>query len=126
MPTQNTQSQVDELKLKNEELCDTIDGLKSDLDDAVRVAVSRGALEWVMLNFPGHPALSEQCTDNGLSMDDLLRKVAELEREACLKAVASACAPVAGTPYIAGPRAFTEAIRALPDVSKTSLNQIEG
>ncbi len=41
-----------------DDLMDKIDGLSSDLDDAVNVAVSRGAVEWARLNYPDHPALA--------------------------------------------------------------------
>jgi len=40
-----------------EDLMDKIDGLESDLSSAVEVAVSRGAVEWAQLNYPGHPSL---------------------------------------------------------------------
>jgi hypothetical protein len=35
-------------------LLDKIDGLSSDLDNAVEVAFKRGATEWVRLNYPEH------------------------------------------------------------------------
>ena len=40
-----------------EDLLDKIDGLESDLDNAVEVAIKRGAVEWGRLNYPNHPAL---------------------------------------------------------------------
>lgn len=40
-----------------QDLLDKIDGLESDLDGAVEVAISRGAVEWGRLNYPRHPAL---------------------------------------------------------------------
>jgi hypothetical protein len=55
-----------------------------------------------------------------------LRKVAEAERAACLAAVAKTSAPIAGTPYAAGARAFCDAIRSLPPVDAISLTQHEG
>lgn len=41
-----------------EQLQDKIEGLQSDLDNAIEVAVSRGAVEWARLNYPEHYALS--------------------------------------------------------------------
>ena len=40
-----------------QDLLDKIDGLESDLDGAVEVAIGRGAVEWGRLNYPRHPAL---------------------------------------------------------------------
>ena len=40
-----------------EELLDKIDGLESDLDNAVETAINRGAVEWGRLNYPNHRAL---------------------------------------------------------------------
>ena len=40
-----------------EDLLDKIDGLESDLDNAVETAIRRGAIEWGRLNYPNHPAL---------------------------------------------------------------------
>lgn len=37
---------------KNERLEDKIDGLESDLENAVETAFKRGATEWVKLNYP--------------------------------------------------------------------------
>lgn len=42
-----------------EDLMEKIDGLSSDLDAAIEVAVSRGAVSWAELNYPGHPALDK-------------------------------------------------------------------
>lgn len=47
------------------------------------------------------------------SLLDLLVAERRAERAVCRGAVAGACAPITGTPYIAGPRAFTAAIDAL-------------
>ena len=43
-----------------EDLMDKIEGLTADLEDAVEVAVSRGAVEWAALNYPDHPALKSE------------------------------------------------------------------
>jgi hypothetical protein len=177
-----------------DDLMDRIDGLTSDLENAVEVAVSRGALNWARLNYPGHPALKTDSKElsraeaaglsalsAALSEHDLavkaadkhllgdpapggfhdmsveevedfrafharaaahmrdyiksfqttdqdqvksLREVALAEREACMKAVGVACAPVVGTPYITGPRKFCEAIRNMPDVNQTSVQAV--
>jgi len=40
-----------------EDLLDKIDGLESDLHNAVETAIKRGAVEWGRLNYPNHPAL---------------------------------------------------------------------
>lgn len=40
-----------------EDLRDKVDGLQADLDSAIEVAVSRGAVEWARLNYPGHYSL---------------------------------------------------------------------
>ncbi|MFX4300114.1 hypothetical protein [Pseudosulfitobacter pseudonitzschiae] len=37
-----------------EDLLDRIEGLEADLDDAVSVAVARGAVDWARLNYPDH------------------------------------------------------------------------
>jgi len=42
-----------------EDLMDKIEGLTADLDAAIEVAVSRGAVTWAELNYPGHPALDK-------------------------------------------------------------------
>lgn len=179
-----------------EDLLDRIEGLQSDLDDAVSVAVTGGALNWARLNYPDHPALRMGSLDliatvassrnalnharrhhtdmianmrkylesGGLlfvhleeppevedvealiekhafaastlgeildkfepdasaglhvSLRKMARDVAKAERERCEGAVAATSAPIQGTPYIAGPRRFCEAIRALPDVEAT-------
>ena len=43
----------------HEDLLDKIDGLESELDSAVEVAIKRGAVEWGRLNYPNHPALKD-------------------------------------------------------------------
>ena len=36
-------------------LCDMNEGLQAELNEAVSVAMDRGATEWAILNFPKHP-----------------------------------------------------------------------
>jgi gas vesicle protein len=38
-----------------EELEDKIEGLESDLSNAVETAFDRGAVEWAKMNYPNHP-----------------------------------------------------------------------
>jgi hypothetical protein len=180
-----------------EDLFDRVDGLESDLSDAVDVAVSRGAVDWARLNYPKHPSLlknSPQMTAfaaSGISalksvmadhlmavsaverfmnfgtdpsgaftemsdaevevfhyfhkrsadqmeemiasfepetraiiegrMMEAMRKVALAERASCERAVGCAWAPVTGTPYITGPRAFCDAIDKMDPVEITSM-----
>ena len=49
--------------------------------------------------------------------EDVIRQARISERALCRAAVSRAAAPVTGTPYISGPRAFTAAIDALPPVA---------
>lgn len=39
---------------ERERCADKIDGLMSDLDDAIETAFLRGAIEWTRLNYPKH------------------------------------------------------------------------
>lgn len=189
--------------LSREDLLDRVEGLEADLDDAVSVAVARGALDWARLNYPDHPSLKKggaamtshvasarlalgharthhegliakmrKYLENGgllfahleepptreevetligkhdfaaQAIDDVLRdfepetsktltaslrdmavEVAKAERARCESAVSCAWAPITGTPYTAGPRAFSEAIRKLPRVEDTLVDFEKG
>lgn len=61
----------------------------------------------------------EASTSLQVSLRKMAMDVAKAERERCEGAVAKTCAAIQGTPYIAGPRRFCEAIRALPKVEDT-------
>lgn len=58
-------SQTQPVPTEMEELRDKVQGLSADLDDAVAVAVSRGALVWARANYPGHPSLHSEAEPLG-------------------------------------------------------------
>jgi hypothetical protein len=62
-----------------DEYLDKIDGLQSDLDNAVETAIKRGAVEWGRLNYPNHPALKGE-QDPSKAFENILNRLAHLER----------------------------------------------
>lgn len=51
------ESEAAELRARVAELEDKVDGLTADLDEAVAVAIKRGAHEWAQFNYPDHASL---------------------------------------------------------------------
>lgn len=45
--------------MSREDLLDKIEGLEADLEDAVSVALQRGAEDWAAANYPNHPLVTE-------------------------------------------------------------------
>lgn len=52
---QMTACQEDQALIRD--LMDQVEGLQADLDSAIEVAVSRGAITWARMNYPGHHSL---------------------------------------------------------------------
>lgn len=46
------QQELADMRLELSRALDTIDGLRSELSEAVSVAYQRGAVEWTRLNYP--------------------------------------------------------------------------
>lgn len=56
-------SHIEALEAENVRLSDKVDGLKSDLDNAIETAYHRGAVDWVRMNYPKHFASLSQAKE---------------------------------------------------------------
>lgn len=54
---------IEALEAENERLSDKVDGLNSDLDNAIETAYHRGAVDWVRMNYPKHFASLSQAKE---------------------------------------------------------------